>query len=521
MLSNPPSLRYCGLTIVLANPSRFDDVALLKGSGGWMFNTLCLEANGIDPSSCDIRLAQDSRPILAGTLCILLLGQGCLDTYGVSDDMAFTINTVRGYLIKTKLCPNIPTILSYLPQEAVDVFDHEQKQNPLLAGEEDDSDDEDYVASSIGETAILQKSKHGKTSRNNWSFWLRKDTAKIIKILKNGGKIPQLSAVEPVYRLYPEATEIINFLLNTKNEYLYIDIETDENLNVRCIGLNASSSNIVYMVPFFTFDYRCAYSFRILALFARALVIAFRDNIVVAHNGAAFDFVVLAMKYRIPIGPRVYDTMLAQHRIHAEIEKSLGHLISLYLYEPYHKDEGIYNPNNMHQERSLWTYCGKDVWTMRLIREQQDKISRVDKGLQDSIEQVNASIRPYLITSLLGIRYDSQKLEKQIKENDRLMEQYNRFVKLLIGHKSMQQIQGGSKKNMPGSNKQCVKYFHEMLLYKVVGRSKKTNNPSLGAKNMYKLKLLYDNPVIDFVLAYRQTQTETGHLSFEPWELNV
>ena len=57
-----------------------------------------------------------------------------------------------------------------------------------------------------------------------------------------------------------------------------------------------------------------------------------------------------------------------------------------------------------------------------------------------------------------------------------------------------------------------------MLGYPVVFKSKKTQLPSLGKKAMYKLRLKHDNPVIDFVLAYREVAKESGSLKFNPWK---
>ena len=78
---------------------------------------------------------------------------------------------------------------------------------------------------------------------------------------------------------------------------------------------------------------------------------------------------------------------------------------------------------------------------------------------------------------------------------------------------------------MPGSNLQCVRYFHEMLGYPVVAKGKETKdgtkNPSLGKKAMYKLRLKHDNPVIDICLAYRELQRESGSLNFLPWENKI
>jgi hypothetical protein len=52
----------------------------------------------------------------------------------------------------------------------------------------------------------------------------------------------------------------------------------------------------------------------------------------------------------------------------------------------------------------------------------------------------------------------------------------------------------------------------------VVPRSEKTGMPSLGKKAMYKLALKHNNPVITFVMLYRQVQKEYGSMSFVPWK---
>ena len=66
-----------------------------------------------------------------------------------------------------------------------------------------------------------------------------------------------------------------------------------------------------------------------------------------------------------------------------------------------------------------------------------------------------------------------------------------------------------------------------MLDYDVVGYGKEredgTRKPSLGKENIFKLKLSLAkegivNPVLDFVIAYRELQTESGYLKFLPWK---
>jgi hypothetical protein len=106
------------------------------------------------------------------------------------------------------------------------------------------------------------------------------------------------------------------------------------------------------------------------------------------------------------------------------------------------------------------------------------------------------------------------------------MEQYMRMIKILIGPVGMQEVQScikGKPGAFPASNKQCVNYFHNILGYPVVHRSKPDKegqrNPSLAKQAMFKLRLIRDNPVIDLINLYRGVKLETSTpLGFIPWK---
>jgi len=131
-----------------------------------------------------------------------------------------------------------------------------------------------------------------------------------------------------------------------------------------------------------------------------------------------------------------------------------------------------------------------------------------DEGLRQSIMWSMRAIRPYMIQTFLGMKYNEEKRQAWIKKNERLMIQYMRFMELMIG---------SGKNSLPvGSNKKDVEYFHNQLGYKAVARGK--NGPSLKEEALIKLKQIYpDNMVIDFLLKYRAVKKEAGILRFKPW----
>lgn len=501
MLNYSPRLPFCGLTIILSNPSRFDSTQLLSGNGGGYFAE-CLSPD-FNRWQCDIRLKEDERPFLPNTKCILLLGESALQSYSKTGT---NLNAQRGNVLVSEKT-GIPIIASYSPQDAVDLKDYEGEFNPLLF-------EGDITSSPETNNDVDEKKHAGKTSRSNYRFWLGKDIEKAKVIVQNGGILSHRYKEPFNYIIYPSAQDVCKILENTKGQHLYFDIETDANLFITCFSFSFGHPN-VFVVPIISHDYSAAYSNT--AKIFKALAIAISNNTLVAHNGSGFDFIVLAHKYRIPIGHKVYDTMLAQNRIYPEAEKSLGHSISLpWMFEQYHKDEGSFAYGNQQQAMQLWKYCGKDVSSLILLKEAQDEYCKKRIGLRSSIDSVNSYIRTYITISLTGLCYSQKKLDNTIKENDRLCSQYLRLLKILIGEKYIQQIRKNGKGSVASSSKQAVRYFHQLLNYPVVMTSKKTKEPSLGAKAIYKLKLKHNNPVLDVIIAYRALAKETGSLGFEP-----
>jgi hypothetical protein len=498
-----PKLTYNGLTIVMSNPSRFDKTSLLTSSGGWFFETYCLQPD-FNRHQCELRIADNHDPLLPGTKAVLLLGSYAAKTW--LHNTKNTLNEIRGGIYALPEHPSIPAVASYFPQDCVDPKDHETAFNPQHRDDseaefEDDAESEENVK------------QHSRTSRSNFGFWLMKDTARVKHIMKHG--VPA-RAEEPAYDIYPSADRVIEQLTGTTGQHFYLDLETDFDFNILCFAFSFDSGPIT-VVPVQTHRYEWAYD-KLPHIF-RALAIAMANNITVCHNGAGFDYLVLALKYRIPIA-RVFDTLIAQHRIFPEAEKSLGHCVSLWTTEHFHKDEGGGGYATDQDAKRMWLYNGKDVFTMRLIHRAQMVYAKRIPGLLNSIEQAMSSIKPYLIVTLQGIRYDNKILSEIKHENDELLTQYVRIINLLIGEQSIKQITGKSAAPLPASNKQCIRYFHEMLGYQVVSRSAKTKEPALAKDAMYKLRMHYDNPIIDLCLAYRELAKEQGSLKFTPWVNN-
>jgi len=509
MLRTKPRLKYNGLSVILSNASRFDKVSLCSAGGGLVLNDFCLRPE-FNIMQCDLRLTEDKSPLLDGTKCLLLLGTKAMHDW-VPDSRNNSLNELRGSPLKS--VNNLPVIASFLPQDAADIQNYEKDHNPLSAnfqeegfgeGSEEMDDDESDVKSL------------GRTRRANFAFWLRRDVWKCKTILQDN--LPSLQ--KPDYKIYPPSNEVIQILTETKGAYLDLDIETDyEEQNLLCFAFSFDLKNI-YCVPVLNQDYQWSYTN--LPQILRALAIAIRDNITVAHNGKSFDFPTLLRKYHVAVGKRSMDTMLMMNRIFPDIEKSLGHCVSYWTWERFHKDTDSFAYRTREHMNKKLLYCGKDVYTMGLCRQAMQTFAKTIPGLEASIETANNSIRPYLTCEMQGIYYSQEKLEAIMNLNDRLMMQYIRWINILVGENGLTQcraqIKGKIKATLASSNTQCCYYFHELLGYGVVARSSKTGKPSLGKVAMYKLALAHpDNLVIKIILMYRILAKEYSSLKFIPW----
>ena len=118
-------------------------------------------------------------------------------------------------------------------------------------------------------------------------------------------------------------------------------------------------------------------------------------------------------------------------------------------------------------------------------------------------------IYPYMLAGMYGMRVDGDLVKKVMEENDRRMTQLLRIMRIAVG----------DSKFLPSSAKQCVEYFHDRCGLRVIARSPNTKKPSLGAKQLLKLAIETQHPVIPFILEYRAVAKQTGSLKYKLFQL--
>lgn len=482
MLYHPPLLPYSGLTIVLSKPSRIDLSQLLSGyPGQFLERTL----SPFSRHNCDIRLVGEHSPLLPNTKVILRMGE--LAKSVILQD--YTLNEVRG---NTYARGDIVNICTYELQDCFDRKNYTQPGDDEVIDDEDDTTDE-----GTGK-------EHSKTRRKNYRYWLYNDIKKAIDIIKNGYK-PKLLFEQ--FRIYPSIEEITTLLNTTTNNYLYLDIETNENFNITVISISLNESP-VFTIPILCYDGSLSYGKEKICRFLAALSRSFESNTVVIYN-SSFDLTILAWRYKI-VPPRIIeDPMVMQHRVSPETEKSLGHAISLYLHEEFHKAEGIFNTHNMEQDRQLWLYNAKDVATLRLVHKAIKQVG-IEQKLEASFDRANRLIRPYLLQNLMGIKVNEELRKELLEEQEALKVQYLRIIKILTGYEwetlSWQRI---------------AKYLYEYKSYPKPQpqwiNGKLQYKDLTASHTLYKLAIKYNIPFLRVLFCFRHAIKKAGFLKFDGW----
>ncbi len=492
----PPSIAYCGLTIVLNKPSRFDDISkgqLLSGWAGQQFDHFL---NPYSRAECEIRLSDDSSPLREGTKLVLLLGEESLSWAGLKVEAS--LDELRGYCrtIFSMKVGNIPTIATYTPQDAYDRKDYE-------------SGDDINEDNNIGGSDTDLKG-HGKTKRRNWKWWLMVDLVKVKNILRYGVEFYKPEYEVPRRIIRPDLNKVIEALdyaiAEVFNPVLFLDIETDRYLNITCIGLKLGHANTVWVVPIKWYDNSLAYDPKLIYRFFQSLAKLMSIATCVTHNGM-FDYLVLALRYKIPFPHKTFDTMLAWNRCYPELEKSLGHLISYFLFTRYHKNDGVYEPHNHQQMQDLMEYNATDIVTMaelypKLIKELDYCHSR------ESAVFACSMMRPYLTAQFQGMKLDVDKFVKVFNDTFKKRLLYDRVLNVV----AKQYIN-------PRSPKQVTEY-----LYTTLGLACPDENAPTNEKTLLKLQVDYKKktgrdhiPSVRLILASRECGKQSSSMKFNLW----
>lgn len=363
-------------------------------------------------------------------------------------------------------------ICTYPPQDAADAYNVEALFDGL-----DDVDEDDTADGDAKDAA--------STNRANYRFWLESHLAKLLA--------PPV-CVQP----FSFSAAALRTLGYPTGEYLYLDIETHPASDtIQCLSCAIDDGPVVG-TTIYGYDGRLQSG----AIDDMVwLTRAFQRYTVVIHN-AFFDLPFLAVFHGIPWGTRIHDTMLMWHRLYAEVDKSLAHLIQHCTNRPYHKDSaGTFSPHNFHQQRQLLEYNARDVFTLREIHRWLLAHHTPAMGA------VNDSIPDYLFAQLRGFNLDLPRKMAHAKRLEQEDAQLRRIFAMLVGRADIN----------PNSGKQIAEWLHDGLGYKVTSTTS-AGAPATDATTLY--KHLITNPknaALKVLLRIKDNAKRLSMLGFEPY----
>jgi DNA polymerase I-like protein with 3'-5' exonuclease and polymerase domains len=137
---------------------------------------------------------------------------------------------------------------------------------------------------------------------------------------------------------------------------------------------------------------------------------------------------------------------------------------------------------------------------MSLLYAEHQKLLNSDNRLKSSIDRSNSFIRPYLLQTLQGLKFDLKVRETLLNDHLVYQDQMRRICKILAGYEF----------NL-GSWQQLSKYLYE---YK---KLKKPEKDLTASHTLYKLLTKHNVPLLKAILKYRSSQKDSGFLEFQPW----
>ena len=298
---------------------------------------------------------------------------------------------------------------------------------------------------------------------------------------------------------------------------LTFDVETDDNLNITCIGFGWSVSEAL-VIPFTNSTGAPFWIQEEEELIWKAIGEVLEDETVpkVAQN-AQFDITALLVNpFHIRVRGLVLDTMLAFHSLYPEIAasekegttgtmkhkigggKKLSLLCSVFTRKPYYKHLG-----HSGNDRTFWTYNGLDcVGTWEVAREEEKEM--VEFKVRDFYDEyVHPLIDILVDVQMRGVRIDEGVRMQAVKE---YTEETARLQTLMNGAV-------GYEINIMSPNQLKTLLYEDLGLPPVYKKGKtRSDKPTITTNEdaLQELVNKFNSPFFDLILRIRQNRKILG-----------
>jgi len=239
------------------------------------------------------------------------------------------------------------------------------------------------------------------------SFLLQHIASMDFQRVKEQGEFPESPCLVRDYILRPSFEECLNYLKSClfAKTFVSYDIEVSRiSQEMSCISFSTSSKSAI-SIPFVA-DKKDYFSpeQELEVWIAIAKILEDKD-IIKANQNIAFDATFIYHRTGI-VTVNVEDTMVAHGVFAPDFKKDLGFLTSLYSYEPYYKDEGVYRiKTDLGSDESFWLYSAKDAVVIHDILPKIKESLKKRGNLETYFHQCK-TIEPAVYMMVKGFRHD-------------------------------------------------------------------------------------------------------------------
>jgi hypothetical protein len=333
------------------------------------------------------------------------------------------------------------------------------------------------------------------TRRQNYSFWFRADLEKLVtgtrrNTIDYAVNIPDQDSL--LYYLERRLAKLPN--------YLYLDIETHEKTDsMQCISI-ACDDDPVVTIPIYDHN-----GFLVIKHYNLGLLMQLVAKCTVVGHNVSFDLGFLAHFHGFPLPKNACDTMLTQHRIFPEAEKSMYHLITYWLNVPNHKGTVNFDCFNRNQYHQLLEYNGQDVAVTRELHQVQSAFLLLNRQYAGSVLQANQMIIPYLKATLTGFHINRGNQIAQRAKLKKDIANAERYLNCLVGYPINS-----------GSSKQVIEYLDKMA-YPILSRTD-SGATQVDAKTLFRYCIKFpDNVALRVILILRDLDKTLSMLNFKSY----
>ena len=242
-----------------------------------------------------------------------------------------------------------------------------------------------------------------------------------------------------------------------------LDIETDSNNRITCIGISLLGTNLktrTFIIPFIDFgvDHYASDDLYKLAIQTMQRICKLPQPKLFWNGG--YDALLLISYHAEPVNFTL-DGLAIAHATHSELPKTLDFRASIHLHDYYYWKDEADESRKKNDIQGYWSYCARDAWnTLRIFLAQ---VRETPAYAIKNYQMLFKMVYPYMYCNYEGVLVDQEKrLENKVKAQaivDKLLSELR--------------VMSANPEFNPNSSKQVAELLFDVIGAKPIKKKKK------------------------------------------------